>query len=218
MNQAQAIIPANPNPDPALIDPSELPAPINVFALGNIPDLSGYISELGEIFSRVDLIFCLGNVDLATLASTKPAELPALVVLAGSDDPAAVPTGFHHLDGNGFSFRDWKIGGLSGSSAALGGNYKILDEASASARLIPLHGADILLSHMFPQGLRDSEVANEVGLNAIDEYLFASRTPYLFYANPGDSFVEVFGNDDTPVTVSYGVNGYLEFPGVEFII
>lgn len=211
-------LPASPYPHPQQPQQRFVPAqprPL-VMALFSHLDPLPDRDEYTQACAQADLVVSLGGVDLAQLAQLLPQGKPALCVL-GPRDPRDVPAPFRVLHGNGFSFRGWRIAGLSGAllpSQGAQGNY--VSELDASTLLEALPPCDILLTHAPPSGIdafERSGIHHSMGLVSIVEYLEIKRPLYHFFAHPYIEDAEEYSDD----TLSVGVYEHLLTPPLELV-
>lgn len=200
---------------------SVAPLRIATFSYWDQPSVS---SEIAEACARSDLVIALGGVNLDTLASVLDPRQAALCVL-GPKDEQQVPMPFRPLHANGFQFRGWSIAGLSGAPrirAGIPGNYITEGEAEYLLSGLLERNIDIFLSHSPPANyLQASNLAPEVGFDALSSFLREKKILYHFYAHPSETVVET--PEVSPVlqyTAEIGVCGYFgppEMPELEFI-
>jgi hypothetical protein len=175
-------------------------------------DLLGREEEAQEACQHCDLVISLGNVDLVRLARLMPSDRAALCVLGEDDAEAQPPAPFRPLHGGGVTFRDWRIGGLSGALRQGPGLGFYIDEGEALGFLTGLPSCDLLISYLPP-----ASVDARRGLQALDDFLLAKEPIYHFHAQheQGDSDC-LRGDPDRPTWV-VGVNGFLHPQPLQFV-
>ena len=179
----------------------------------NVSSLDG-LGDVERACREADIVVSLGGVDLGQLASVVPASKPALCVL-GPRDEHGVPPPFRQLHANGFTFRGWRIAGLSGAPlrALRAGHY--VTESEASALLGDLPACDILLTRTPPAGIAEIELSgipSGQDLVSITEYLDAKAPTYHFYAHPYDVYACEYH-----ATLSVGVHGSFQTPPLRYV-
>lgn len=189
------------------------PRPLTLALFSYLEELTD-TERVAQDCARADLVVSLGAVNLEQLVRAMPQGKPALCVLGPRDRPE-VPPPFRVLHGNGFTFRGWRIAGLSGAllrGRGAAGNY--VSELDASTLLEALPPCDILLTHAPPSGIdafERSGIHHTLGLVSIVEYLEIKRPLYHFFAHPYAEDVEEYSDD----TLSVGVHGQLLTPPLE---
>jgi len=167
-------------------------------------DLIGREEEAASACERAELVVSLGNVDLERLASLLPSNKPALCVLGEDDAEAQPPAPFRALHGGGVTFRDWRIGGISGALRQGPGFGFYIDEEEAQGFLSAMPSCDLLLSYLPPASLDAKR-----GLSALDGYIESKEPIYHFHAYRGEGTLDrTIGPNPT---WAVGVSGIL-FP------
>lgn len=194
----------------------EKPPPIRILLISNTPRLDPADRNLQIELSRVDLVVSLGNVDLVTLDRLMLPSTQGVCVFAPTD-PLQAPSRFTRLHGNGITFRNWKIAGLSGSlinGPATGGLYMSEEESYNMLRKLP--PCDIFITRSPPRNLQESPVPPGLAMPAIDEYLSTRYPIYHFYAHPAiNEAVESYGGEFETITV--GISGHEVTPLIEYV-
>lgn len=153
-----------------------------------------------DMISIADLVIALGNTDLLTLAAHLPPNKPAICLLGGKDQNEAPPAPFTALHGNGVTFKDWNIAGISGGRRDRNPSGFSVSDQEAEHLLSNLPRCDILLTHAPPVGAPWSEHS---GIEAINEYIEKHGPMYHFSASNG-MLSDAFTIDDT---LCFGISG-----------
>jgi len=186
--------------------------PLRLFLVANDPYIGSDDPVLIDGCSRADLVVCLGGVDLRTVAAAVPERKPVLCVYGPKDQRTLPSKTFKVLHGSGFSFKDWKIAGLSGGLRIAPGAGFYLSEEEAGTLLGNLPAADLFFSHAYPKGLQASNVMDVYGMDALNRYLDQRPPIYHFYAHPEETVLE-----ERQGYLSIGVNGTFLTPPLEFV-
>jgi hypothetical protein len=164
-------------------------------------DVEVFDEDMLRAALNAEIVVCLGNCNLAQLAGVLPQTKPAVCVLGANDREEAPPAPFRALHGTKVTYRDWVIGGLSGTLSDGGVS---LSETEADSLLERLGNVDLFIT-CEPPALLPSALTQSEGVRAITEYL--TRTPpiYHFYRSGLDDHRV----DETEDTLVLGVSGVL---------
>jgi len=185
------------------------PKPIRLLLVANDLTLSPADPELQQAAARADLVISLGGVNLDALKQVMMPQTQGIALL-GPRDPVQVPEPFKVVHGSGFTFRQWKIAGISGGQRAGEQSGMYLSDSESISILDALDPCDIFLSHSYPAAL--DGVNKSLAMPSLDEYIRSKVPSIHFYAHPSE--IVVGGDDDT---LSVGVCGYFQPDAIEYI-